>query len=60
MNSDVIIGYDGRARCPWAGAGDTANARAMMSASPSLSALAKNIGMVNDHLQECFRAVGHG
>jgi DNA-3-methyladenine glycosylase I len=25
MSDDVIIGYDGRARCPWAGAGDTAN-----------------------------------
>jgi DNA-3-methyladenine glycosylase I len=25
MSDDVIIGYDGRARCAWAGAGDTAN-----------------------------------
>jgi DNA-3-methyladenine glycosylase I len=25
MMSDAIIGYDGRARCPWAGAADTAN-----------------------------------
>jgi DNA-3-methyladenine glycosylase I len=25
--SDVIVGYDGRARCVWAGAGDTANSR---------------------------------
>jgi DNA-3-methyladenine glycosylase I len=25
MSDDVIIGYDGRARCPWAGAGDNAN-----------------------------------
>jgi DNA-3-methyladenine glycosylase I len=25
MSDDVITGYDGRARCPWAGAGDTAN-----------------------------------
>jgi DNA-3-methyladenine glycosylase I len=24
MSDDVIIGYDGRARCAWAGAGDTA------------------------------------
>jgi DNA-3-methyladenine glycosylase I len=24
MSGDVIIGYDGRARCAWAGAGDTA------------------------------------
>jgi len=24
MGNDVIIGYDGRARCSWAGAGDTA------------------------------------
>src|SRR5215469_17339608 len=24
MRDDVIIGYDGRARCAWAGAGDTA------------------------------------
>src|SRR2546429_3245044 len=23
MDSDVIIGYDGRARCSWAGAGDS-------------------------------------
>jgi len=23
MGDDVIIGYDGRARCPWAGAGDS-------------------------------------
>jgi DNA-3-methyladenine glycosylase I len=27
MSSDVIIGYDGRPRCVWAGAGDTAFAR---------------------------------
>ena len=192
MSDDVVIGYDGRARCAWAGAGDTAfshyhdevwgarasdepamfealtlgvfevglswsvvfgkrdafreafhnynvaevaamteqdvdrlvqnpsiirnrakikatidNARAMMSASPSLPALAKssqrtskaaprsiadipsstpqaaalakqlkaqgyrfvgptsvyafmqNVGMVNDHVQRCFRAAGH-
>jgi DNA-3-methyladenine glycosylase I len=26
MSDDVIIGYDGRARCAWAGAGDTASA----------------------------------
>jgi DNA-3-methyladenine glycosylase I len=25
MSDDIVIGYDGRARCPWAGAGDTAN-----------------------------------
>jgi DNA-3-methyladenine glycosylase I len=25
MSDDVIIGYDGRARCAWAGAGDTAS-----------------------------------
>jgi DNA-3-methyladenine glycosylase I len=25
MSDDVIVGYDGRARCAWAGAGDTAN-----------------------------------
>jgi DNA-3-methyladenine glycosylase I len=25
--SDVIVGYDGRPRCGWAGAGDTANSR---------------------------------
>jgi DNA-3-methyladenine glycosylase I len=25
MSNDVIIGYDGRARCAWAGADDTAN-----------------------------------
>jgi DNA-3-methyladenine glycosylase I len=25
MSDDIIIGYDGRARCPWAGADDTAN-----------------------------------
>jgi DNA-3-methyladenine glycosylase I len=25
MNDDVIIGYDGRARCAWAGAGETAS-----------------------------------
>jgi DNA-3-methyladenine glycosylase I len=25
MSDDVVIGYDGRARCAWAGAGDTAN-----------------------------------
>jgi DNA-3-methyladenine glycosylase I len=25
MSDDVVIGYDGRARCPWAGADDTAN-----------------------------------
>jgi DNA-3-methyladenine glycosylase I len=24
MNGDVVIGYDGKARCAWAGAGDTA------------------------------------
>jgi len=24
MSSDVIIGHDGKPRCPWAGAGDTA------------------------------------
>src|SRR5881628_2964612 len=27
MSSDVIIGYDGRPRCAWAGAGDTALGR---------------------------------
>jgi DNA-3-methyladenine glycosylase I len=27
MSSDVIIGYDGRPRCAWAGAGDTAFGR---------------------------------
>jgi DNA-3-methyladenine glycosylase I len=27
MSDDVIIGYDGRARCAWAGAGDTAFSR---------------------------------
>jgi DNA-3-methyladenine glycosylase I len=27
MSDDVIIGYDGRARCAWAGAGDTASSR---------------------------------
>jgi DNA-3-methyladenine glycosylase I len=27
MNDDVIIGYDGRPRCVWAGAGDTASGR---------------------------------
>jgi DNA-3-methyladenine glycosylase I len=27
MSDDVIIGYDGRARCAWAGAGDTALSR---------------------------------
>jgi DNA-3-methyladenine glycosylase I len=27
MSSDVIIGHDGKARCGWAGAGDTASAR---------------------------------
>jgi DNA-3-methyladenine glycosylase I len=27
MGNDVIIGYDGRARCSWAGAGDTALSR---------------------------------
>jgi DNA-3-methyladenine glycosylase I len=25
MTNDAIIGYDGRGRCPWAGAADTAN-----------------------------------
>jgi DNA-3-methyladenine glycosylase I len=25
MGEDVIVGYDGRARCPWAGADDNAN-----------------------------------
>jgi DNA-3-methyladenine glycosylase I len=79
MSRDVVIGYHGKPRCAWAGAGDTAfgryhdevwgtrtddesamvedasiirnrgkiqatvdNARAMMSASPSLVALAKS------------------
>src|SRR5256886_15129294 len=27
MSSDVIIGYDGKPRCAWAGAGDTAFGR---------------------------------
>src|SRR6266480_2740822 len=27
MSTDVIIGYDGRPRCAWAGAGDTALSR---------------------------------
>jgi DNA-3-methyladenine glycosylase I len=27
MSDDVIVGYDGRARCAWAGAGDTAASR---------------------------------
>ena len=27
MTDDVIVGYDGRARCAWAGAADTANSR---------------------------------
>ena len=27
MSDDVIIGYDGRARCAWVGAGDTASSR---------------------------------
>src|SRR5260221_14241058 len=27
MSNDVIIGHDGRPRCPWAGAGDTAIGR---------------------------------
>jgi DNA-3-methyladenine glycosylase I len=27
MSSDVIIGHDGKPRCPWAGAGDTASIR---------------------------------
>jgi DNA-3-methyladenine glycosylase I len=27
MSDDVIVGYDGRPRCRWAGAGDTANSR---------------------------------
>jgi DNA-3-methyladenine glycosylase I len=27
MSSDVIIGHDGKPRCPWAGAGDTAFGR---------------------------------
>jgi DNA-3-methyladenine glycosylase I len=27
MSKDVIIGYDGRPRCAWAGAGDTASVR---------------------------------
>jgi DNA-3-methyladenine glycosylase I len=27
MSSDVVIGYDGKARCVWAGAGDTALGR---------------------------------
>jgi DNA-3-methyladenine glycosylase I len=27
MSSDVIIGHDGKPRCPWAGAGDTALGR---------------------------------
>ncbi len=27
MNEDVVIGYDGRARCAWAGLGDTASGR---------------------------------
>ena len=27
MSDDIIIGYDGRARCAWAGAGDTAFGR---------------------------------
>jgi RNA polymerase sigma factor (sigma-70 family) len=27
MNSDVIIGYHGKPRCAWAGAGDTASGR---------------------------------
>jgi DNA-3-methyladenine glycosylase I len=27
MSSDVIIGYDGKPRCVWAGAGDTASSR---------------------------------
>jgi DNA-3-methyladenine glycosylase I len=27
MSSDVVIGYDGKARCAWAGAGDTALGR---------------------------------
>jgi DNA-3-methyladenine glycosylase I len=27
MGNDLIVGYDGRARCSWAGAGDTALGR---------------------------------
>ncbi len=27
MGNDVIIGYDGRPRCPWTGAGDTPSVR---------------------------------
>ena len=27
MSSDVIIGHDGKPRCPWAGSGDTASGR---------------------------------
>jgi DNA-3-methyladenine glycosylase I len=27
MSSDVIIGHDGKPRCPWAGTGDTASVR---------------------------------
>ncbi len=27
MSDDAIVGYDGRPRCPWAGAGNTANSR---------------------------------
>jgi DNA-3-methyladenine glycosylase I len=27
MSGDVIIGYDGKPRCGWAGAGDTAIGR---------------------------------
>ena len=137
MSSDVIIGYHGRPRCAWAGAGvakvaamterdvdrlvqdasiirnrgkiqaTVGNARAMMSASPSLVVLARsyeitrkqaprsvadlpkstpqaeafakqlksqgyrfvgptsvyafmqNVGVVNDHVHGCFRAIDY-
>lgn len=46
MSSDVVIGYHGKPRCAWAGAGDTAFGRYHDE--------------VNDHLHGCFRAVDYG
>jgi DNA-3-methyladenine glycosylase I len=56
MSDDIIIGYDGRARCL---ANQLKAQRYRFVGPTSVYAFMQNVGMVNDHLRGCFRATGH-
>jgi 3-methyladenine DNA glycosylase Tag len=54
MGDDVIVGYDGKPRCAWAGTGDTA-----FVGPTSVYAFMQNVGVVNDHVHGCSRATDY-